>query len=106
MQLSNEFSPIRDWAHNRGIYTHGDVNTQFVKLSEEQGELAKALLDGNVEEVQDAIGDMVVVLTNLAELASIKFGLSMTIEDCVNGAYDVIKNRKGSMKDGTFVKEQ
>jgi hypothetical protein len=47
----------------------------------------------------DAIGDCVVVLTNLAALKGIN------IEDCINSAYDVIAKRKGSMQNGTFVKE-
>ena len=37
------FEQIRDWARERGLYDKGDVNTQYVKLQEEAGELAKAL---------------------------------------------------------------
>ena len=66
--LKNYFPLIRDWAEERGIYEHGNSHTQYVKLMEEAGELAKALLDDNIDEIEDAIGDMVVVLTNLAEL--------------------------------------
>lgn len=105
MNLSNEFEPIRKWAQDRNLYKQGDVMTQHVKLSEESGELAKALLDGDEAEVRDAIGDMCVVLTNLAALAAKKFGTNITIENCINGAYDEIKNRKGKMIDGTFVKD-
>jgi NTP pyrophosphatase (non-canonical NTP hydrolase) len=65
---------------------------------EEAGELAKALLDDNIDEIEDAIGDMVVVLTNLAELNDLK------IERCIETAYNQIKNRKGKMTNGTFVK--
>ena len=73
MQLDDEFQPIRDWADQRGIYQKGDMKTQYLKLLEEVGELSKAILQDNKEEVIDAIGDCVVVLTNLSELASNHF---------------------------------
>jgi NTP pyrophosphatase (non-canonical NTP hydrolase) len=98
MKLNNEFKPIRDWAEQKGILNEGDSRTQYVKLQEESGELAKALLNNDQDEIIDAIGDMVVVLTNLAELRNVK------IEDCINSAYNVIKNRTGKMINGTFVK--
>ena len=60
------FENIREWARTRGLYDKGDTMTQYVKLQEEAGELAKALLKDDQPEVIDAIGDMVVVLTNLA----------------------------------------
>ena len=62
------FNKIRTWAHDRGLYEKGNVMVQYVKLQEEAGELAKALLKDDQPEVIDAIGDMVVVLTNLAHL--------------------------------------
>lgn len=73
MELTLEFQPIRDWAEERGIYQKGDIKTQYLKLCEELGELGKAILQNNKEEVIDAIGDCVVVLTNLSELASNHF---------------------------------
>ena len=91
---------IRQWADERGIYRNGDTKTQYVKLQEEAGELAKAILKDDKVEFVDAIGDMVVVLTNLAALEGLK------IEDCITSAYDVIKSRQGSMINGTFVKER
>lgn len=99
-KLTNFFPLIREWAHVRGIYDAGNPHTQYVKLMEEAGELASALLCDEIELVEDAIGDMVVVLTNLAELKDLK------IERCIETAYNQIKNRKGSMINGTFVKEQ
>lgn len=92
------FQRIRDWADERGIYDKGDSKTQFAKLIEEAGELAQGLLKSNKLETKDAIGDMVVVLTNLAHLEG------FTIEDCVDSAYNEISNRKGKMINGTFVK--
>lgn len=97
---TNIYDLIRIWANEKGIYDKGDSKTQYVKLMEEAGELAKALLKNDKPEIIDAIGDMVVVLTNLAKLEN------LLIEDCVLSAYDVIKNRKGKMENGTFVKEK
>ena len=62
------FENIREWAKERGIYDKGDSKTQLLKLQEEMGELAKAILENDEPEIIDAIGDMVVVLTNLAHL--------------------------------------
>ena len=96
----NFFPKIRAWANEKGIYKTGDSRTQYVKLMEEAGELAQALLKNDEPEVIDAIGDMVVVLTNLAKLRG------YDIEDCIASAYGVIKNRQGKMINGTFVKDQ
>jgi NTP pyrophosphatase (non-canonical NTP hydrolase) len=92
------FHLIREWAEERGIYKLGDSKTQYVKLMEETGELAKALLTKNNREIVDSIGDIVVVLTNLAKLEG------YDIEHCIDAAYEEIKNRKGSMTNGTFAK--
>ena len=95
----NIYDLIRIWASEKGIYAKGDSKTQYLKLIEEAGELAEALLKKDKAEVIDAIGDMVVVLTNLAALEDLR------IEDCVTSAYGVIKSRKGKMVNGTFVKQ-
>ncbi len=94
------FDEIRLWATERGIYKKGDVKTQYVKLQEEAGEVARAIIKNDPVELKDGIGDMVVVLTNLAHLAG------MNIEDCIQSAYDVINKRKGSMINGSFVKNE
>ena len=94
------FENIRAWAKERGLYDKGNSHTQYVKLQEEAGELAKALLENDKAEVIDAIGDMVVVLTNLAHLEGVH------IETCIAEAYKVISNRKGKMINGTFVKDE
>ena len=94
------FDNIRDWAKQRGLYKKGDSKTQYVKLQEEAGELAKALLKNDKPEIKDAIGDIVVVLTNLAHLEK------LTIEECIDAAYTEISNRKGKMVNGTFVKDE
>ena len=91
---------IRVWAKDKGIYAKGDSKTQYLKLQEEAGELARAILKRDKPEIIDAIGDIIVVLTNLAALEGLQ------VEDCVVSAYNVIKNRKGKMENGTFVKNQ
>ena len=96
----HRFQLIRDWAGERGLYTKGDTKTQFCKLMEEAGELGRAVLKNDQEEFVDAIGDMVVVLTNLAHLGG------TTIEECIDSAYKVISKRTGKMVNGTFVKNE
>jgi len=93
------FDNIRDWAAKRGIYAKGDVKTQYVKLMEESGELAKAIINEDDIEFVDAIGDCVVVLTNLAHLGG------YSIEECIEAAWIQIANRKGQMINGSFVKQ-
>ena len=94
------FGKIRQWAQTRGLYDKGNSHTQYVKLQEEAGELAKALLKNDKPEIIDSIGDMVVVLTNLAHLEG------YTIEQCIATAYKVISKRTGKMVNGTFVKDE
>ena len=96
----DRFQKIRDWAGERGLYTKGDTKTQFCKLMEEAGELGRAVLKNDNEEFVDAIGDMVVVLTNMAHLGG------TTIEECIDAAYKVISKRTGKMVNGTFVKDE
>ncbi len=97
---NDRFQKIRDWAGERGLYTKGDTKTQFCKLMEEAGELGRAVLKNDNEEFVDAIGDMVVVLTNMAHLGG------TTIEECIDTAYKVISKRTGKMVNGTFVKDE
>ena len=97
---NDRFQKIRDWAGERGLYTKGDKKTQFCKLMEEAGELGRAVLKNDQEEFVDAIGDMVVVLTNMAHLGG------TTIEECIDAAYKVISKRTGKMVNGTFVKDE
>jgi NTP pyrophosphatase (non-canonical NTP hydrolase) len=96
----HDFDKIRTWAEEKGILDKGDLKTQLIKLYEEAGELSQSILKDNREDTIDAIGDCVVVLTNLAELAGVR------IEDCISTAYDEISNRTGKMINGTFVKDE
>ena len=95
----NHFDLIRAWANERGLYDKGDPKTQTLKLMEEAGEICRAVLKNDHEQVVDGIGDCVVVLTNLAELQG------TTIEECIDTAYEVIKYRTGKMSNGTFKKD-
>ena len=106
MKLTNEMDPIRNWAEKKGIYQKGDLKTQTLKLIEEAGELSKSVLNNDKNEIIDAIGDCVVVLASVAKLAGQHFNEDITIENCINTAYNVIAKRKGEMKNGTFVKEK
>ena len=99
IKTDNRFELIRQWAKDRNLYDKGDTKTQFAKLMEESGELARAILKDDKTEFVDAIGDMVVVLTNLAYLGG------TNIENCIDSAYDVIRKRTGKMVNGTFVKD-
>ena len=92
------FDLIRDWADERGLYDNGDPKTQTLKLMEEAGEICRAVLKKDEPEIIDGIGDCVVVLTNLAHLCDV------SIEECIEAAYNEISQRKGKMINGTFVK--
>ena len=96
----NQFELIRRWAKDRGLYDKGDIKTQLIKLYEESGELSQAILKDDKAGIIDAIGDSVVVLTNLAHL------VGTDIETCINSAYSEISNRTGRMINGTFVKDE
>ena len=96
---SNYFDLIRAWADERGLYEKGDPITQYIKLMEEAGELGRAILKEDLEQGIDAVGDMVVVLTNFSEL------MGVSIEECIVKAYNEIKDRTGKMDNGTFKKD-
>ena len=98
ISYSASFDDIRCWAKERGIYKYGDTQTQFTKLMEEVGELAQGILNKDKPEIIDAIGDIVIVLTNLAKLEK------LNIEDCIDNAYQTVSKRTGKMINGTFVK--
>jgi len=96
---TSQFDLIRNWAETRGLYNNGDPKTQTLKLMEEAGEICRAVLKKDESEIIDGIGDCVVVLTNLAHLCN------TSIEECIDAAYNEIKDRKGKMANGTYVKD-
>lgn len=92
------FKLIEQWATDRNLHT-ADPNKQMLKLMEETGELASAMARSNDSLTKDAVGDIVVVLTVLCTQ------LYISVEECIRIAYDEIKDRKGKMINGVFIKE-
>lgn len=93
------FALIRQWATDRDLIEGATRHAQMLKLTEEVGELAAGIAKSKEAEVKDAIGDCVVVLTILAAQSG------LTIEDCIEAAYNEIKDRKGRMSNGVFVRD-
>lgn len=89
---------IEEWAKARNLHT-ADPAKQMLKLGEEFGELCQGMAKNKPDQIEDSIGDMYVVLTIL----SMQLGLD--IGHCISGAYAEIKDRKGEMVNGVFVKE-
>lgn len=90
---------IIQWATERGLLAGTTPTKQTLKLMEEAGELCKAMMLEDEEKIQDAIGDMLVVMVNLCSK------LGMCLHDCISVAWEEIKDRKGRMLNGSFVKE-
>ena len=90
-------SAIRQWHHDRNLIEGGTDKDQYMKLIQEAGELSDNICKGN--DVSDDIGDMIVVLVNIME----RHGLSL--QHCMQVAYNDIKDRKGKMVDGVFIKD-
>ena len=91
---------VLDWAAERGIVQNGSAIAQLTKTEEEVAELREALENEDKDAMVDAYGDVLVTLIIGAEIA----GLDLI--DCLEVAYDEIKDRKGKLnEDGIFVKE-
>lgn len=93
----NLIKQITQWHRDRNLIEGATDKDQLAKLIQEMGELSDNICKG--KDVADDIGDMIVVLINIAE----RNNLSLT--ECVSHAYNDIKDRKGKMIDGIFVKE-
>jgi len=87
---------IAQWHHDRNLIDGSTDKDQFAKLIQEAGEFSTSICKG--KDVKDDIGDMIVVLINIAERNGV------TLTECLQVAYDDIKDRKGKMIDGVFVK--
>lgn len=98
LRIAVSTEKIKDWARDRGLDT-ASPDKQMLKLFEELGELAEGMAKNRPELIKDSIGDVYVVLTIL----SMQLGLD--IEECIFEAWNEIKNRKGKMVNGVFVKE-
>lgn len=91
-KIINRFTEI-------GIVKPENAKTQFMKATEELGELAEGINKGKPQQVKDSLGDVLVTLILLAE------DLNLNLLDCLNFAWGEIKDRKGEVKNGSFVKE-
>jgi len=88
---------VEQWAHDQNIINGSDSKTQMLKLISEIGELADNINKGR--DCRDDIGDCLVVLTIIAAQQGI------TLMDCLSVAYNDIKQRKGVLYDGVFIKD-
>ena len=90
---------VEQWAKERGLDNPDNSTAQALKLFEEAGELAQAHLKEREQDGKDAVGDILVVLTIYCQQKG------WSIAECFELAYNEIKNRKGKMVNGSFVKE-
>ena len=90
---------IIKWANDRKIINPKNTSNQFMKVTEELGEIAEGINKNNREQIKDSLGDILVTLIILAQ------DLNFDLLDCLNSAYNVIKDRKGKTINGVFVKE-
>jgi NTP pyrophosphatase (non-canonical NTP hydrolase) len=88
---------VAKWHHDRNLIEGATDKDQFCKLIQEAGELSDNICKG--KDMSDDIGDMIVVLINIAERNN------LTLKECLEKAWDDIKDRKGKMVDGIFIKE-
>ena len=93
------FDLIRQWAEDRNLIKGSDPKSQLLKTMSELGELADGILKNRPAEIIDGLGDTVVTLVIVAAQCG------FTIEECIEHAYEEIKDRKGRMENGTFIKE-
>ena len=92
---------VESWAAERGIYEHSNARAQLMKAFSEMGELADVEINWDKDAAADAVGDVLVCLINFCAMS----GLDIT--DCLVGAWDEIKDRKGRMvPGGAFVKDE
>lgn len=89
---------VEQWSIDKELH-NGNPDRQALKVWEESGEIAKAMSRNRIEELKDGIGDTIVTLIILAQQQG------WTLEECLQYAYDEIKDRKGRTINGTFIKE-
>ena len=97
MKNLNHEQLIGQWHRDRNLIDGSTDKDQYMKLIQEAGELSDSLCKG--KDIKDDIGDMMVVLIN------IMVRNNLTMQECLAVAYEDIKDRKGKMIDGVFVKE-
>ena len=97
MEEINYEKLIGQWHRDRNLIDGSSDKDQYMKLIQEAGELSDSLCKG--KDIKDDIGDIMVVLIN------IMVRNNLTMNECLSVAYNDIKDRKGKMVDGVFVKE-
>jgi uncharacterized protein YabN with tetrapyrrole methylase and pyrophosphatase domain len=95
--IQSLIADVTIWHYERNLIGGSTDKDQFHKLIQECAELSDNLCKG--KDIKDDIGDILVVLINIAERNK------LTFKECLEVAYDDIKDRKGRMIDGVFVKE-
>ena len=95
--MIEDVNRIKQWHHDGNLIDGSDDKSQFAKLIQEAGELSDSICKG--KDIKDDIGDMIVVLINIAERNDV------SLTECIKTAWEDIKDRKGMMRDGVFVKQ-
>ena len=90
---------VVNWAPAKDILRTENAHKQMCKVIEEVGETSSALLKGNFDGLKDGIGDSFVTLIILAEQ------IGFDPKDCLESAWNEIKDRKGRTINGVFIKE-
>lgn len=91
---------VIEWAKEKDLLKQENSTKQMLKVLEEVGETSGALLKQNQKEIKDGIGDSFVTLIILSKQ------LGYAPEECLEVAWNEIKDRKGELKDGIFVKDE
>ena len=99
MKLKNEIQEcVINWSKERSLNNYDSRFVQLAKVVEELGELSKAMIQEDTDEIIDALGDVNVTLIVLADQ------MELLLSDCLEVAFNEIKNRKGVLKNGSFIK--
>jgi len=91
---------VIEWAKEKGIYRKENIRNQALKMCSESGEVADAILKMDNTAIKEEIGDVIVTLVILSNVQG------WSLNDCLETAYNKIKNRKGKTINGTFIKQQ
>ena len=90
---------VERWAKDKGILSMATPMAQAQKTLEEVEELIDAITRDDRDEIVDALGDILVTIIIQAEMQH------LSLESCLESAYNVISKRTGVMRDGQFVKD-
>jgi NTP pyrophosphatase (non-canonical NTP hydrolase) len=99
MSIDELTKAIETWGTGKGILPHPNPIAQFKKTQEEVNELLDGIKKEDLDEIKDAIGDIFVTLVMQTK------AWNLTMAECIESAYDVIKMRTGKMVDGQFIKD-